>query len=97
MRLRYSRRALADLNAITDYLLDRSPQGAERVIAAIESAVKNIAAFPMIGRLQSTASVRKVTVGRHPYDVFYVVDNTAGEVSILTIRHAARAREFGGA
>ncbi len=58
MRLSYSRRALAELNAITDYLLDQSPKGAERVIAAIESAVKNIAAFPMIGRVFTAIRTR---------------------------------------
>jgi toxin ParE1/3/4 len=95
LKLRYSTRALADLSSITDYLLERSPKGAARVTSAIEAAVENIAAFPSLGRLQSTGGVRKVTLGRHPYDIFYVLDDTALEVSVLTIRHSARARDFG--
>jgi toxin ParE1/3/4 len=95
LRLRYSSRALADLSSITDYLIERSPNGAARVTAALEAAVENIAAFPSLGRLQSTGGVRKLTLGRHPYDIFCVVDDTALEVSVPTIRHSARAREFG--
>ncbi len=91
MRLRYTKRALADLSDISDYLTDRSPRGAARVIAAIESAMTNIATFPMMGRRQSTGSVRKAPVGRHPYNIVYVVDSKAGEISMLTSRHTARA------
>ena len=37
MRLRYTLPALADLESILDYVVDRSPQGASRIHARIRA------------------------------------------------------------
>jgi toxin ParE1/3/4 len=43
------------------------------------------------------AGVRKLVVRRYPYLIYYIVDQAAVEVRILTIQHAARERDFSDA
>ena len=94
MKIEYTRRALSDLEEIADYLAAESPLGARRVLAAIRTALANIAAFPRLGRRQSAEGVRKLATRRFPYLIYYSFDQTADEVVILTIRHAAQGRDF---
>jgi plasmid stabilization system protein ParE len=54
MKLRYSPRALGDLAAISDYLIERSPAGARAVEQAIRTTVRMLEQFPAGGR--ATAS-----------------------------------------
>ena len=94
MNIRFTDRAIADLDAIADYLIPRSPQGARNVGAAIQRAIGQLEHFPCLGTRQTTEGVRKLVVGKYPYLVFYVADTGADEVRILAVRHAAREREF---
>lgn len=89
MRVRYSHRAVADLAAIADYLVERSPSGARAVEAAIRATVSLTADFPRCGRVVAQRpGVRVIPVTRYPYLVFYSV--TEDTVVVLHIRHAAR-------
>jgi plasmid stabilization system protein ParE len=49
LRIRYTLPALADLDAILDYLAVRSPQGAARVQARIKSLIDLLPTHPLIG------------------------------------------------
>ena len=93
MKVTYSPRAVADLRSIAAYLKPRSPQGAANVQAAIRRTVAQLEHFPGLGTPQKTQGVRKLVVRKYPYLVFYVVAH-ADEVSIVTIQHASRDREF---
>ena len=94
MIIRYTDRAIADIEAIADYLVQRSPQGALNVSRAIDHAMGQLEQFPGLGRQQSTPGVRKLVVTKYSYLVFYIADVSADEVRILTVQHAARQREF---
>ena len=94
MKLRYTIRAVSDLETIADYLMRQSPQGAASVGRAIRKALANIREFPGLGRRQSLDDVRKVATRRFPYVIYYRVDWTANEVIVLTIQHTSREREF---
>jgi toxin ParE1/3/4 len=94
VKLRYTRRAASDLEAIAGYLNQHSPRGAVSVRRALETSLVNISAFPKLGRSQSADGVRKVATRRYPYLIYYSLDLVADEVIILTIQHAARDREF---
>jgi toxin ParE1/3/4 len=48
--------------------------------------------FPRLGRRQQTESVRKLVTHPHRYLVYYVVDEVAGDIVILSINHPARRR-----
>ena len=89
MKVRYSPRAVADLNGIADYLIERSPQGARAVEAAIRTTVSLVADFPGCGRVVAQRpEVRVIPVTRYPYLIFYTV--TGDAVVVLHIRHGAR-------
>ena len=61
---------------------------------AILASVQALALFPEIGRQQSIAGVRKLATRRYPFLIYYVLDREADEIAVLTIRHAARGREY---
>ena len=88
MRIRYTRRAAADLDAILRYIDERSPVGARRVKARLKAVIDLLAEQPHIGRPTSRGDVRRVIVLPYPYVVFYRA--MATEIVIHGIRHAAR-------
>jgi toxin ParE1/3/4 len=94
VKLRFTPRAVRDLREIAEYIKADNPPAAERVRAALLSSVQAIAAFPHIGRRQSTGGVRKLVTGRHGYVVYYTVDERNDEVAVLTIQHPARERPW---
>jgi len=94
MIVRYTARALRDLEAISDYLTHRSPQGARNVRSAIQNTIAQLEQFPNLGRAQSINGVYKLVMSQYPYLVYYGLSIETGEVRILTIQHAAREREF---
>jgi plasmid stabilization system protein ParE len=93
MKLRFTRRATQDLSDIAAYIRERDPRAALRVRAAILESLRNVAHFPRIGRRQAVEGVRKLVTRRYPYVVYYTVDESAEEVAIIAILHAARGRE----
>ena len=90
MRIRYTRRARADLASVLTYLKERSDPGAENVSRALKIAIDLIGRFPEIGRLAGESETRVLPVGGYPYLIYWIV--TEDEVRIVHIRHAARAR-----
>jgi plasmid stabilization system protein ParE len=94
VRLCYTTRAAADLTEIANYLVSRSPVGAQRVRAAILATLRTIIDLPHAGRLQAVDAVRKIVVRRYPYVVYYRVDEDAEEIVVLTIQHTAQQRAF---
>jgi addiction module RelE/StbE family toxin len=93
MKLRFTLRAVQDLTSIADYLHKHNPTAAQSVRAAILHSVQNLVIFPEVGRRQTVEGVRKLVTRKYLYLVYYTVDQTAGEVVILTIQHPARERE----
>ena len=94
MIIRYARRAAYDLEAASAFLKPRSPQAALSLRAAILSAIAAITQFPHSGRLQTQTGVRRTQIRRHPYSIYYTLDEDAGILTVLTIQHHARAPEF---
>lgn len=88
LRIRFDARALADLAEIRDYLVERSPSGAERVRLHFVATIERLADFPFLGRRTDEPNVRVLVLTRHPYLVFYAV--VADDVVILHVRHGAR-------
>lgn len=90
MRVRYSLRAINDLNSISSYLAERNSAGARAVEEKIRSTLTLLARFPGMGRpLKERPHVRVMPVVRYPYLIFYVVQRDA--LIVLHIRHGARA------
>ncbi|WP_018408843.1 type II toxin-antitoxin system RelE/ParE family toxin [Methylocystis rosea] len=89
MRLRYAKRAAAQIDAALAYVAARSPQGARRLRARIETITELLQGHPLAGRDTSNPLVRRIVVTPYPYLIDYRL--TASEVIILRFRHAARA------
>ena len=97
MKLHFTLRALSDLEAIADYLVPLSPQGAACVRAAILDSLQNLVQFlqiPNFGHRQTAESVRKLAIRKCKYLIYYSVNDDAEEIVILTIQHGSREREF---
>jgi toxin ParE1/3/4 len=88
MRLRYTLPALADLELILDYVVDRSPQGASRIHARIRAVTDLLLRYPQAGAMTDDPTIRRVTTTPYPYLVFY--EATDAEIIIHAVRHGAR-------
>ena len=88
MRIRYTLRAQNDLEAIYQYLDQRSPAGARSGKRAIERRIRLLAAIPFIAPATDEPGVYELTIIRYPYKVYYCVEGE--EVQIIHIRHTSR-------
>jgi len=88
VKLRYTLPALADLDAILDFIGERSPAGANKVKRRIRIISETLLSHPYIGASTDDPTIRRMTTTPYPYVIFYEV---AGEhVIIHAVRHAAR-------
>lgn len=88
MRVRYTLRAQADLDAIYTYLDQRTPSAALSVKELIERRIASLADFPFAAPATDQPDVRELTIVRYPYKVYYEVSGE--EVWVLHIRHTSR-------
>ncbi len=88
MRVRWLRKALANLNAEAEYIARDNPDAAVRVVGAITAAVDHLAKHPAMGRAGRVPGTRELVVPNLPYIIPYRVRGEA--VEILRVFHAAR-------
>ncbi len=88
MRLRYTRRALADLEQLLADIALESPLGAKRVQARLQAIIDLLPTYPSIGQVTSRTGMRRLVASPYPYLVFYRADGD--EVVIHAVRHGAR-------
>ena len=94
MKVRYTRRALADREAIFEYLNQYDARTARKVKAFIKEKIDSLTYSPRRARIVKELGVHAFWLGRYPYIVYYRVELDA--VSIIHIRHAARKSWTGG-
>jgi plasmid stabilization system protein ParE len=88
VKLRYTVPALADLEAILDYIAAASPQGARRVQKRIQDVINLVLVHPEIGVRTDDPTIRRLTTPPYPYLVFYEI--AGDEIIIHAVRHGAR-------
>ena len=88
MRVRWLRRALANLDGEAEYIAEDDPAAAGRVVLNILRAVDLLKRNPALGRAGRVAGTRELVVPGTPYIVPYRVRGEA--VEILRVFHAAR-------
>lgn len=88
MKLRYTLPALADLDAILDYIGVHSSQDAKRVQMRIQTIINLLLVHPFIGARTTDPAIRRITALPYPYLVFY--EPTEDEIIIHAIRHGMR-------
>src|SRR5215204_1486437 len=88
MEIRWQRTALSDLEAIQDYLLERNPPAAVRLVADLRQAAAHLIEQPNRGRPGRVPGTRELIVSGTTYLIPYRV---RGEViEILRVFHGAR-------
>jgi plasmid stabilization system protein ParE len=88
VRVRYTPRAATDLEAILDDIASKSPKGARRAQARIQSMIELLARHPRAGRLTNKAALRRIVAYPFPYLIFYRMDGD--DIVIHGVRHGAR-------
>ncbi len=91
-RLIYSAAALADLERLTDFLLESDPAAAERTAELIEEALNILRRHPHIGR-PAEEGLRELIIsrGRSGYVALYQVVDDLDLVFVLRLRHQREA------
>ena len=90
MKVRYSSRALRQLDDFFVFIETDNPAAARRVMTRIQRSIDRLTQFPYSCRETERPGIRVMSIVRFPYLVFYRVDEAAQEVQILRVRHSAR-------
>jgi plasmid stabilization system protein ParE len=92
-RVVYSARSLHLIERAFQFLRDENPDAALDAVTAIQSAVDNLAAHPLVGRrLHGELRELIISYGQTGYVALYRFIVAKGEARILAIRHQ---RELG--
>jgi plasmid stabilization system protein ParE len=84
----YSKRALDHIERAFQFLRDKSPEAAQNAVTAIQSAVDNLAAHPLVGRrVEGELRELIISYGHSGYVALYRFVIATDEVRILAIRH----------
>lgn len=88
MRINWSRRAIADLKGIADYIEQDSAEAAERVASRIFDRVMSFDSMADRSTPGRVPNTRESFLTPWPYFIIYRV--VGDDVRILCIRHSAR-------
>jgi addiction module RelE/StbE family toxin len=88
MQVRWTTAAASDLENIADYLFEKTPENAARLIREICGAASGLRIYPNRGRPGKKSGTRELVLPALPYIVVYKV---AGDVlHIARILHGAQ-------
>jgi addiction module RelE/StbE family toxin len=85
MRLAWLDSAFVDLHRVREHIREFNPVAAQKTVACIEAAAKNLGRFPDMGRLGEVPGTRELVIPRLPYFVVYRVNGDT--VQILRVMH----------
>ena len=88
LKIRWLRRAIANLEAEAAFIAEERPEAAATVVTRIVEAVELLAEQPALGRSGRVVGTRELVVAGTPYLVPYRVRRDA--VEILRVFHTAR-------
>jgi len=91
MKVRWSKRALAQLRAAHDHIKNDNPSAASEFVEATNSLADLLGQFPGMGVRTSESGVIMFPLVRYRYLVFYKIMNS-NEIRIIRVRHASRRR-----
>jgi toxin ParE1/3/4 len=88
MEIRWQSSALSDLEAIQDYLLERNPPAALRLVSELREAAARLLEHPNRGRPGRVPGTRELVVSGTTYLIPYRVRGQV--IEILRVFHGAR-------
>ena len=88
MKLRYSKRALEQIDKALAYVAERSPSGAAKIEARISAILALAQIQPQAGVRTRLSGVRRIFLTPYPY----LIDDHVGEdeIIVLRFRHTSR-------
>ena len=88
MKLRYSKRALEQIDKALEYVAERSPSGAAKIEARVRAILTLVQVQPHAGVKTRLPGVRRIFLTPYPY----LIDYHAGEdeIVVLRFRHTSR-------
>jgi toxin ParE1/3/4 len=92
MRVRFTRPAQADLEAIYAYISKDNPSAAARLVTRLVDRALALAQTPYEGREIDEPNGRVIIIPRYRYFIFYAIEGD--EVHITHIRHTSRRRPW---
>jgi antitoxin ParD1/3/4/toxin ParE1/3/4 len=87
-RFELARRALLDLQGIWDYVADDSVAAADRIIADLHHAFRQLAQMPGMGHRRRDLTLRSVLFW--PVHSYLIIYTDATPISIVRVIHASR-------
>lgn len=92
VRLIYSEQALADLERLTDFLIEIDPSLAAETVELIEEAVNLLNRHPLVGRpVEDGLRELLISRGHTGHVALYSLDENHDAVLVLAIRHQREA------
>lgn len=88
MRIVWSEPAIADLEAVHDYIARDSPDRASHCVQQLIQSVRPLRDFPQMGRIVPEGDGRQREIIHAPYRLIYRVSET--EIYVLTVVHGSR-------
>jgi toxin ParE1/3/4 len=91
MKILWTYAAVAQLEAIHDYVARTSPEYARRIVDRLTKRSVQISAFPFSGRIvpeYELNEVREVIEGS--YRIIYLIKENEGQVEVLAVIHSSR-------
>jgi len=88
MRVRWLRKALANLEAEAEYIAQDNPKAAANMVGAVATAVERLARHPSLGRSGRVHGTRELIIPQAPYILPYRV--RGNHIEILRVFHASR-------
>ncbi len=88
VKVRWTRRALRDMERAVDFIEEESPDAAARLAQKIWDATCRLGNFPKMGRLGRLSNTREWVVSGTPYIIVY----RTGEdhISLLRVVHSSK-------
>jgi toxin ParE1/3/4 len=88
LRILWTRRASAQLEAAYDFVVEENVSAAEKQLDIIKRSVEQLANFPEMGRPGRSGGTRELVIQNTPYIVAYRLKGSI--VEILALLHGAR-------
>jgi toxin ParE1/3/4 len=93
MKVVWTDAAVAQLEAIHDYVAQTSPEYARRIIDRLTKRSIQIAAFPFSGRMVREYELKEVReVIESSYRIIYLIKEGEQQIEVLAVIHGSRER-----
>lgn len=86
-QIRYSDDAIADLQALREYIALNNPSAASRVAARIRRSVDRLTTHPKFGKVGRVGGTRELVAPKFSDTIIYEEDN--GDCMVLRVLHQA--------